>query len=216
MKKEEVLNNLLYKSRTVVVNLPHTRYVDRVLRSDSFEQLRHLFMNADSPAKEISESMGAFNNMRKFINMNNKTWLHIGDGAWGRTAAIFTMYSKSINYSIDPNINFGRLHGWMYDYKIRGFHPIMSKFQDVSEPEGGYCITNVHGHVDLKEVDQHFPNWRYLYSNPCCYPSTQTFPDDYMKERGIVCIKDDIDLGILSERRRVLIYKKLTLNESYV
>jgi hypothetical protein len=207
------MNNTVYGPRSVTINLPHNRYVDRILRSNSFEVLRHIFMNADSPCKEISESVAAFHNLKRFTQITGKDWLHIGDGGWCRTAAIFTMYSKSTNTSVDPMLNLEKIGAWIQKYNITGLTPIKSKFEEITMDLSPYNITCVHAHVDLRDVDKLFPNWTYLYSNPCCYPSTQSFPDDYMEKHGIICLKDDIDLGILSERRRVLVYKKITLNQ---
>ena len=201
--------HITYNSQTAVINLPHYKYVDKVLRSSSYEELMWICMNPDSPTKEISESYGAFSNLKRFTRINDNNWLHIGDGSMARTAAIFTMFSKSENYSIDPNIAIpGKLETWINKHNIKRLYPVKSKYEEADLQLDNYNIVCVHAHVDLEEVDSKFPNWTYLYSNPCCYPQKQSFSDEYMKEHNIVLLLDKIDLGILSERRRVLIYKK--------
>ena len=206
MKAQKFVN---YNSQTAIVNLPHTKYVDKVLRSSSFEELRELFINAESPAKEISESYAAFSNLKKVCNVSDSTWLHIGDGGWSRTAAIFTFFSKSVNYSIDPAIS-PRINDWVEKWKVLRFCALKMKyenFQLVNNPFS-FNICCVHAHVDLAEVDQHFPNWTYLYSNPCCMPSKQVFSKEYLRDNNIELIVQRTDLGILSEKREVYIYKK--------
>lgn len=203
-----------YNSQTAVIQLPHYKYVDKVLRSHSYEELMWRFMDAESPAKEISESYACFSNMKKVCRINNFNWFHIGDGGYTRTAAIFAFFSKSMNWSIDPQLNINKFVDWMKKYNVKNIFPIKYKFEDefvnlAPYDTTPYNITCVHAHIDLMEVDKKFPNWVFLYTNPCCYPQKQTFPAEYMKDNNIVLIQDRMDLGILSERRRVLIYHKI-------
>lgn len=232
MKKNYILKSkerIRYNSSTAVIQLPHYKYVDKVLRSSSYEELMWRFMEAESPAKEISESYAAFSNMKKVCRVDNFTWLHIGDGGYTRTAAIFAFFSKSLNFSIDPAINEDKYIKWVNKYNVTGIYSLKGKFEDFSKQfvldsinfenlfddlfdinyPKKYNICCVHAHVKLEEVDQHFPNWSYLYTNPCCIPQQQTFSDDYMDKNHIYKITDKDDMGILSERRRVIIYKKL-------
>lgn len=195
----------IYNSQTVVIPLPHTKYVDKVLRSSSYEELMWRFNPCESPAKEISESYAAFSNIKRVCRLNHYNWLHIGDGAYTRTAAIFAFFSKSVNYSIDPQLNIDKFEKWVNDYGVKGIFALKEKYENFNESKidrsKPYSITCVHAHVKLDELDKHFPNWHYLYTNPCCYYEQQTFSEDYMKENNIKCIVDKHDLGILSERR---------------
>jgi hypothetical protein len=203
--------HITYQPKTAVIDLPHNGYVDWLLRSDSIEYLMKVFKTADSPSKEISESMSALLNLRKYTRISDSPWLHIGDGAMARTAQVFALFSKAINYSIDPLLKTpGYLQGLMDEHEIKKVVLFKSGFENVLDfcIPLRYNITCVHAHVDTEEVDKKFPNWTFLYSNPCCYPEKQTFSDDYMHDNNIINIVDKIDLGILSERRRVLIYKK--------
>ena len=208
---------ITYNSQTAVIQLPHNNYVDKVLRSTSFEELWPLFINADSPSKEISESYAAFSNMKKICRVSDQTFLHIGDGSMARTAAIFALFSKSANWSIDPQLNMDKLQAWHKKFGILGVYFEKSKFEDVdvSKIPSEYSIICVHAHVDLMEVNEKFPNWRYLYTNPCCYPAKQTFSENYMRANSIYRIVQKIDLGILSERRVVEVYAKHTPHPDY-
>lgn len=209
LKEQE---HIRYNSQSATIQLPHHTYVDKALRSHSFEELMWRFMDAESPAKEISESYGCFSNMKKVCKISNFNWLHVGDGAYTRTAAIFAFFSKSANYSIDPQINLDKFREWEIKYKVKNITPMKYKFELLEifpdtwlDP---YCITCVHAHIDLEELDKKFPRWAFLYSNPCCYPQKQTFSEKYMKENNISLIVRKLDLGILSERRNVYIYYK--------
>jgi len=212
LKTQELLR---YNSQTAVIQLPHYKYVDKVLRSNSYEELMWRFMEADSPTKEISESYAAFSNMKKICNVSNYNWLHIGDGGYTRTASIFAFFSKSLNFSIDPALNMDKFNKWQEKYRIQRIFLFAYKFEEFLNPPKEafgnilpYNICCVHAHVELEKLDKHFPNWKYLYTNPCCYPQLQEFSLEYMKENNIYKMVDKLDLGILSERRKVIIYKK--------
>ena len=210
---------------TINVNIPipHNRYVDKVLRSSSYEELMWRFLEAASPSKEISESYAAFSNMKKVCKISDYTWLHIGDGGYTRTAAIFAFFSKSLNFSIDPNLNFDKFNAWSLKYGVFGVIPRDKKFEDVSEKNilneilfqsldkeysSNYNICCVHTHVNLEEVDKQYPRWKFLYTNPCCQPGTQVFSKKYMYENNIVEVENKLDLGILSDKRHIIIYRK--------
>lgn len=206
-----------YNTQSVSVPLPHTSYVDKVLRSNSYEELMWRFMEADHPAKEITESYAAFSNLKKVCRINHFNWLHIGDGGYTRTAAIFAFFSKTMNWSIDPALNIDKFNTWKLKHHVEGIVPVKLKYQDIPNDKKAqfftlgrpYNIVCVHAHVNLEEVDKELPHWQYMYSNPCCYPKKQSFSEEYMKENKIVKIVDKYDLGILSERRQIYIYKNL-------
>ena len=203
------MSNLIYNNQSATINLPHNRYIDKLLRSDSFEILWKRFIKTKSPTKELSESYAAFSNLKKVCMVRDYRWLHIGDGAHTRTASIFALFSKSINYSIDPKINIDSFTDWNEKYNISNLYAVKQKFEnfelDFNQPYGISCV---HAHVSLEEVDKKFPHWNILYTNPCCFPLTQTFSNKYMMENGIRKIVDKIDLGIVSHKRQVVIYQK--------
>jgi len=202
-----------YNSQTAVIQLPHFKYIDWLLKRSCFEELRELFVDCDAPAKEISESYSAFHQLKKICNISNLNWLHIGDGSRARTGALFTFLTKSSNLSIDPLIRCDLLNDWVMKYRVKNFNYYKYKFQNVIDVSFNnnkeYAITCVHAHVNLEEVDKKFPNWKYLYSSVCCYPSKQKFSEQYMRDNNIISIINKLDMGILSERREYVIYKKL-------
>lgn len=197
----------------VDIKVPHYRYVDSVLSRNSYEELMWLFTRATSSTKEISESYAALNNLKKVCDVSKYSWLHIGDGAYARTTGLFTFLTKSENYAIDPAINRERLSSWVEKYNVQRFHFSKTKFEDengilekISRPYGIACV---HAHVNLEEVDKKYPDWEFLYTNPCCMPGTQKFSEKYMKENNIVEVIHRVDYGILSNLREVIVYKKI-------
>jgi hypothetical protein len=202
-----------YTSQTAVIQLPHVKYVDWLIRRNCFEELIELFRDCDSPTKEISESYSAWHQMKKLCKISEYNWLHIGDGSRARTGALFTLLCKTDNMSIDPDIRLDLLTDWITKWGIRDFYIRKNKFEDIVLPETysknpPYNITCVHAHIDLEEVDKKFPNWKYLYSSICCYPSKQKFSKEYMENNNIIEITNKLDMGIISERREFIIYKK--------
>ena len=201
-----------YNSQTAVIQLPHTLYVDWLLKRSCFEELRELFIDCDHPAKEISESYSAYHQLKRICKISNLNWLHIGDGSRARTAALFTFLTKAKNISIDPNIRVDILSNWRDKWNVNNFDYYNCKFENFDYQENSdkeYSITCVHAHVNLEEVDKKFPNWKYLYTSVCCYPSKQKFNEEYMKDNNIIEIVHKLDMGIISERREIVIYKKL-------
>lgn len=154
--------------------------------------------------------------MKRLCKISDYNWIHIGDGSRARTGALFTLHAKSMNVSIDPLIRGDILLRWIKKWDIENFNFIDNKFENVSEiymdlvleTSKPYSITCVHAHVNLEEVDKQYPNWEYLYSSVCCYPSKQKFSEEYMKENNIKCLVNILDMNILSPEREIAIYKK--------
>lgn len=204
-----------YKGEHAIINLPHTKYLDKVLRSKSYEELMWRFLPAESPSKEITESYAAFSNIKKVCLIHQSNWLHIGDGAHTRTAAIFTFNTKCVNFSIDPALNMDKFEQWKTRYNVKNLIALKNRYEEV-DPEyiksfndKGYNICCVHAHVTLEDVDRKFPEWTFLYTNPCCQVQNQTFSKKYMKDNNIIEVVNREDLGILSDKRQVIIYKKI-------
>jgi hypothetical protein len=99
------------------------KYVNTVLRKNSFEELRELFINTEEPVKEISESYGCYYNLSKTIeDFDKHSFIHIGDASWCRTGLLFTFYSKSFNVSIDPDCDkVGKLTKWLEKWNVKNF-----------------------------------------------------------------------------------------------
>ena len=193
---------------------PTNRYVDRVLTSNSFEELHSRFKNYKRPSKEISESFAAMANLRKVCRVDDYTWLHIGDGPHFCTAAIFAFFSKSCNWSIDPKLDSASFYWWMGKFNVQNCFPYGFKYEEFSKECSHFIekekigITCIHAHVKLNEVDKHFPKWSYLYSNVCCFKDQQTFSEEYMNQNNIQKLLEYDDYGILSEKRHIVIYQK--------
>ncbi len=194
----------------VEINVPHFKYVDRVLRRNCYEEMMWLFMKASAPSKEVSESYAALSNLSKCCDVSSIDWIQIGDGRFSRTSAMFAFMSKSRNISVDPNINTEFIDNWKNKYNVRNLEIVKSKFQDADIELGNndYGIVCVHSHVSLVEVDKKFPNWKYLLTIPCCMPRAQVFNEEYAANNGIVEIINRKDYGILSPKRNVIVYKK--------
>lgn len=193
--------------------VPSTRHLDRVLRSNSFEILNELFRNSNTPAKEISESYAAFQHVKSSIGMsrmNETLFLHIGDGAWLRTAAIFSLFSRSINVSIDPVINDNAL-SWVDKYNVKRLYGYKCKFEDFDDKEIDYPyqylgIILVHSHVESEVILQRWSNWDWFYTNPCCI--NKVLPSDEFTEKNkLVLMRQKEDWGILSEKREIWVFR---------
>lgn len=202
---------LEYTNDSVTVPIPTTKYLDKLLYMNCFEELWSLFKLAEKPAKELTESYAFIHNMKKLINLSNKTIFHIGDGAHARTGIMSSYLTQTQNISIDPQINHN-LVNFLQKWKTRNFSYASCKYEEYSHKRpDSYILSCVHAHVDLEELVQFFPRWTYLYSNICCYPEKQTFSKEFMKNNNIVAIKDTLDLGILSPQRHIVIYKNKNL-----
>ena len=70
-----------------------------------------------------------------------------------------------------------------------------------------YNIVLVHSHVNVREVVEKFPKWKYIYVNPCGCKNKQTFTIADLKERNIQVLNYGVDENILSEKNEVIIYK---------
>lgn len=205
---------LKYDSEFVTVPIPTAKYLDRLLYMNCFEELWSLFRLAEKPAKELTESYAFIHNMKRKINLTNKTIFHIGDGAHARTGIMSSYLTQTNNISIDPQINHN-LELFLNKWKTRNFCFYKGKYEDFvknnSILENEYILSCVHAHIDLEELVQLFPKWSYLYTNICCYPEKQTFSKKFMKNNNIVIVEDKLDLGILSPQRRIVIYKNKNL-----
>jgi hypothetical protein len=205
-------------------------YVNRAICGNSFEELWWLYKFANDPCKEISESVSAFDMMTKFCKVNSYSWLHIGDGALPRTAALFAYWCKSFNVSIDPALNADRAMMWFDKFKPRGLRAYKDKFQNYTEAmfykdkydieymeNSSGCNSDygnnygiiVHSHVKITEVINQYPNWHWIYCNPCCNPGSQMFNENKLVELNVAKLCDFDILCILSDHRRYANINKL-------
>lgn len=193
-------------------------YANKVLKSSSYEELRELFVNTQEPVKEITESYACLYHMsrigckdhRMAGDLRGYTCLHIGDGSWCRTGAIFTFLSKSKNISIDPDASkTGRMDKWIETWKVRNFEFHSKRVEDTDLViDTPYIITNVHSHAPMESVLEKYNKADYIYVNPCCMRTSQIMSDKQMKQYGYSLVYHVNDDRILSTSNEILIYKK--------
>ena len=189
------------------------KYINSFLSKHCSSELQSLICQSKNPLKEISESYGAYKNLAPFIDIKNRdhAYLCIGDGSLCITGAMFAFLTKGQPVSIDPLVNFDKLDYWTDFHHVKNFIYSKNRFEDFDPENLGsikYTIVCVHAHVNLELVNKKFPNWDYLYTNPCCKRDTQTFTLQYQKENSISCVVCGRDANILSDKNEVLIYKK--------
>jgi hypothetical protein len=186
-------------------------YVNSVLSANCAPEILSIAKYSHNMVKELSESYAVIYNMRSFIG--NGEVICIGDGALCLTGAMFVLFSKNDVVSIDPVINAIKVKNWVIDNNISRFRGYKGKYQDVYRSHIAYDISQtktiicVHAHVTLTDVIKYYPDWDYLYSNPCCFPDKQTFSQQFMEEHNIELILHKVDKSILSPRNEVFVYK---------
>lgn len=186
-------------------------YLSEYLKLKCSGQLQGLFSMSANPYKEITESMGAWINMREYINPKdeNHSYFFIGDGSLCLTCALFAFMTKGKCFSVDPVINVKKVMEWSEREQANRFIAYKQKYQDIgmSKTVTGYDLILVHAHVKLEELADYFPNWRYLYTNPCCNLLDQTFSVQYQQENAVSVLKTGYDKSNLSPKNMVFIYK---------
>jgi hypothetical protein len=185
-------------------------YVKKYLKKKCSSELQDLVSTLNNPSKEISESMAAVWHLRKFIKPNgNMNYIVIGDGSRCLTGAFLAYLTKGNVWSIDPAINQQIIQGWMDTYNVLRFKPIPRRIQDIQVKnidKNPVTIVLVHAHVSTYQAIKKFPNWRFIYVNPCCYQETQILNISYQSKLGIQCVYAGIDENITSEKNQVFIY----------
>lgn len=158
----------------VVWDCPSPEYISNVMKWDAFLTIHDLFKRAHSPAKEMTESYAAYKHLKKFLREGDRV-IHIGDGAHSRTAAMFALRTKTINYSIDPIANLKVIQEWIDKWSIERVYPLCEKIEDIEvAPHNQRThITFVHAHVNTDEVLAKIPNWYAAYINSCCFKNKQ-------------------------------------------
>jgi hypothetical protein len=192
------------------------KYLNDYLEKWCSCDLHSLICQSRNPAKEISESMGAYVNLKSFIDRKDAHhhYIFIGDGSLAITAALFAFLTKGKCIAIDPLLNNDKVNLWLHEKQVSNFFCFKTKFQDFAEDRlyeftsnEKYTLICVHAHIDLVQLIDYFPNWDYLYTNPCCYKEKQTFSLAIQKERDIEVVKYCIDENILSDKNEVVVYK---------
>ena len=112
-----------------------------------------------------------------------------GDGAHGRTAALFAFHTKHDNVSIDPNANIGVVAEWMQEIQteVQRLTLRRARAEDVVAQEARnwwaehgrpVLLTFVHAHVNTEKILSLIPPhmWEAAYVSACCEPQAQLVP----------------------------------------
>jgi hypothetical protein len=178
-----------------------------------------LFSQSANPYKEITESMCAYKNAKEYINIknNSETFIMVGDGSLALTGSLFAFLTRGDAVSIDPKLNLEKVCLWREHEKVQRIHFCSTKFQEFAEnfenyipmdiKKYPYSLICVHAHVDLEELHACLPNWKYLFTNPCCNPQEQTFSIQFQKMNNISVKKAGYDTQNLSPKNMIFIYE---------
>jgi hypothetical protein len=153
-------------------------YLDRLMRRESFAALWPLFAKGEKPAKELTESFSALQHLRPLIREGEPLRvLHVGDGAHGRTAAMFSLKTGAENISVDPEINVALVGEWRTTFAIERFAWRKARIQAVATelralPRVRTFVTFVHAHVNVDDVLA-LLDWDAAFTLACCHPKTQ-------------------------------------------
>ena len=193
-------------------------YLKSILRHKNYQDIHDLFYCTNNPPKELTESYSAYNNLKYIFDKYNESmdehlFIHIGDGSTCRTAAMFSFFSKSFNISIDPVINIERVENWIKTHNVERLEYFKTKVEELNlqlplrDLSNGYTITFVHSHAKILSVVNQYPNWKYIFTMPCCNFKDQTFDINYMKTHEIEVLLSGVDKKISSEKNLIFIYK---------
>lgn len=153
-------------------------YLDRLMRRQSFEALWPLFAKAPKPAKEMTESFSALVHLRPLLPKDGPfRVIHVGDGAHGRTAAMFALKTEAENISVDPILNLPLVERWREEFGIRRVAYRKARIAEVTDelnalPEMPVFVTFVHAHVDTDAALDGL-RWDAAYTLSCCVPGHQ-------------------------------------------
>lgn len=193
---------------------PNGLYLDRLMRRSSFQALWPLFSKADKPAKELTESFSALVHLRPLLKEFGRCRvIHVGDGAHGRTAALFALKSDTENISVDPLVNERLLAGWQLEFGIRDFAWHKARIEDQAEALNCLealptLVTFVHAHVHTDQVLQ-LLKWDAAFVLSCCVPGNQL-------STAHVPIASGEDMSVLSADRNYQVLRAATRVRSEV
>jgi hypothetical protein len=149
-------------------------YLDRLMRRECFEALWPLFAKAPRPAKELTESYSALVHLRPFLTgAPPHRVIHVGDGAHGRTGAMFSLKTRAHSISVDPGLNLPLIEKWRDRFGIRRFDCRKARIEDVigdlnALPVMPTLVTFVHAHVAVDDVLAEL-RWDAAFTLACCH-----------------------------------------------
>jgi hypothetical protein len=169
------------------------------MRRESFAALWPLFAKGEKPAKEMTESYSALEHLRPLIRGDEALRvLHVGDGAHGRTAALFSIKTRAENISVDPVLNLPLVDAWRAEYQIRRFECRKARIEAIAEqlaelPPMRTFVTFVHAHVHVDRVLA-LLHWDAAFTLACCLPASQLSTTQRIHHSGS-------DMNVLSPGR---------------
>jgi hypothetical protein len=155
-----------------------SEYLDRLMRRECFEALWPLFAQAQHPAKELTESFSALVHLRPFIRGGEVCRVvHVGDGGHARTAAMFSLKTRTQNISVDPELNLALVDRWCERFGVSGMERRKARIEEVTAelnamPKVRTLVTFVHAHVAVDEVLARL-RWDVAFTLACCLPGKQ-------------------------------------------
>ena len=156
---------------TIRVASPSRRYMDEFIKLTCAPDLLALKLFPDS--KEITETMAAYNAVRKFFGSKhfsnpNIVMMDVGSGKCPRTAAFFAFMTKWRCIAIDPQLRNDRKR---YD-NIDRLSMFRGKVQDVPKIKADVVVVcAVHAHVGLDKIVERIEARRiFMVAIPCCQP----------------------------------------------
>lgn len=174
------------------------RYLDELVSlrcaPDLLNPRRKLFPNA----KEVSESFGAFEAVRRYFRdwmpLSDVTAACVGDGCRPRTAATFAMRTRWNVLSIDPALRNPHSVG-----DIRRLECNVKRVQDCAPRRfARLLIVAVHSHATLAESLSTLSGDEVgIIAIPCCVPL----------DIDVKPLADYRDPGILSPHNRVIVWR---------
>jgi hypothetical protein len=189
---------------TLQVQKPSDRYFNELMRCACAPDLLRsgVFPNA----KEVTESFGAYNAVRKHLwkqfppNDEDVICVCVADGSTPRTALTFALRTKWNVISVDPNLRHAKFQRWSGQFKR--LYLFAKKIQDCRFEAKKIVIVMVHPHV---KIDDTLPSiigyeQRAVVSMQCCVKQfiTNKAPDIEYN-----------DLGIWSPQRSIKVWRQV-------
>ena len=195
----------------VSFKVPDSRYFNEAMRMKCFVDL--LKFGAFPNAKELTETMAAYNAVRKHIwgtqfriDQGDVDVVVVGDGSTPRTGAVFAMMSRWRVFSIDPALK-GRELGW--ESKVKRLSVIGCNIEEAQpiKLQENVILVAVHSHANMaNSIDWVRRSHRIsglddgsiaVVAMPCC---------TNLEVKGRRPNWDYQDWGCWSPKRRVMVY----------
>lgn len=182
-------------------------YLKRFINTRSAENLMPLFTKCGNPAKEITESWGMLEAVKKYCA---ELWrwkcIIVGDGRTPRTGAMIAFYTGADTVSVDPELNLEAWAQYRYIQSLQGIQIkrlllMADKIEDISSINcDGKPVVVLwpHSHAPMNKCNTVNYAKRIDIALPCCVK----IPKEMYKQPHIYYQ----DLQILSPKRDIHIW----------